>query len=315
MLIYKYSVMLKVALFLLLTTSYYSSFAQSPKTAPSTLTVPDTAFFDQDWERTTIPEDRKFARIMRHTSDGKPSGTVRDYFYPSWKKQFEGKLLSEAPDVPQGLCTGWYESGKLHFRGTYAGGQQQADFRQWHENGKEVKCTFVYNDALPLSKAKLHSYYNDGSSRKVFVVDLPIDTKGVVYKLDIRDEGEPPVSWATGLALAAAVTNPALGATALLSAGSNALSKQGSNASPITSTKCHWYITDNAATAKEFLTTKGKISNEETCYKSTRNITQETREISVSPGTRQLFFCVNNDNQTTAATATLSVSALVQRCQ
>ncbi|WP_152559779.1 toxin-antitoxin system YwqK family antitoxin [Hymenobacter sp. IS2118] len=291
-----------------------SLLAQRPKPA-AVLSPPDTVYFDQDWDRTEVPEDRKFVRVARHTPEGKPSGTVRDYFFPSWKKQFEGKLLSESPDVPQGLCTGWYEDGKLNFRGTYVSGQQQPDFRQWHEDGREIKCAFAYQDALALSKAKLHSYYNDGSSRKVFTVDLPINTVGIVYKLDIRDDGEPPVSWATGLALVAAISNPALGATALLSAGSSALTKQNTSPAPATSTKCHWYITDDLEAAKEFMDTKGSISRPEVCYKISRNITQETREIKIKEATHRLFFCVNNNNSTTAATATLSVSALVQACE
>lgn len=91
----------------------------------------DTTYFDLDWARTRTLEEVAYARITRRGPDGNLVGTVRDYFYPSWKKQWEGKLTRENPDTPTGLCTGWYENGQLSFRGTYAGGQQQADFKRW----------------------------------------------------------------------------------------------------------------------------------------------------------------------------------------
>jgi len=83
------------------------------KVTPPPIPPADTAYFDRDWERTTLPEDRSYARIARHAKDGKTIGTVRDFYYPSWKKQWEGKLTREQPDQPHGLCTNWYEAGGL----------------------------------------------------------------------------------------------------------------------------------------------------------------------------------------------------------
>jgi len=196
-----------------------------------TLPPPDTIYFDRDWERTQLPEDRAYARIARHV-DGKTVGTVRDYFYPSWKKQGEGKLLQESPDVLQGLCTAWYENGRLNFRGTYVQGLAQADFQHWAEDGHLVKCRYVYQDALPMSKGKMHSQYNSGSSRQVFTVDLPTSTVGVVYRLDIRDESQPPVTWNTALALGSAYLSPSATLVSMLSTGARALNNQAAAPTP-----------------------------------------------------------------------------------
>ncbi|WP_310391795.1 hypothetical protein [Hymenobacter sp.] len=288
--------------------------AQAKKAVVPPLPAPDTVYFDRDWERTTLPEDRVFARIARHDSEGKTAGTVRDYFYPSWKKQWEGKLVQEQPDLPQGLCIGWYESGQMNFRGTYTRGQQQGDFKSWGEDGHLITCSYAYQEALPLSKSKLHSYYNSGSSRQVFPVDLPANTAGVVYRLDIRDEGQLPISGSTAMALGAAYMNPIATATSLLATGSQSLAGQAATAGPPASTKCHWYIVPDEAAARQFLDTKGSITGKP-CYRQGNNICAETREIAVAAGTRRLYICINNDNETTAATATLSVSALVQTCK
>ncbi len=288
--------------------------AQRPKPAAVSLPPVDTAYFDRDWERTETLEEVAYARIARHDAAGKTMGTVRDYFYPSWKKQWEGKLTNEAPDKASGLCTSWHENGQLSFKGTYVNGAQQSDFRSWHDDGREIKCQSVMQDALPLSTASIHCSNCMHISRKVFVVDIPEGTVGIVYKLDVRDEGQPPVSWSTAMALAGVVGTGGMGATALLSTASSVLLKQGNAAPPTVSTKCHWYITPDEASAQQFMDTKGYIKDVKNCLRVASNTPQETRPITLPPGIRRLFVCVNNDNYTTDATATLSVTALVQTC-
>ncbi len=293
----------------------YSALAQRPKPAATSLPPADTVYFDRDWARTQTLEEVAYARIARHAADGKCLGTVRDYFYPSWKKQWEGKLVQEIPDVFVGLCSGWHENGQLSFRGTYVNGQKQGDFKSWRENGREIKCTSTIQDALPLSNAAIHCSNCIHSSRKVFTVDIPVGTVGIVYKLDVRDEGQPPVSWSTALAVAAVVGSGGTAAPALLGTAASALVKQGNNAPPTVSTKCHWYITPDPAAAQQFLDTKGTIADANVCLRAAVNTPQETRPITLPPGISRLFVCVNNDNYTTDATATLSVSALVQSCK
>lgn len=288
--------------------------AQRPKPAAIALPPADTVYLDRDWERTETLEEVSYARIAHHDATGKAIGTVRDYFYPSWKKQWEGKLAAEKPDKPAGLCSAWYENGQVSFRGTYINGVQQADFRSWHDDGREIKCTAVIQDALPLSTAAIHCSNCVHSSRKVFTVDIPAGTVGIVYKLDVRDEGQPPVSWSTALALVGVVGTGGAAAPALLSTAASALLRQGSGVAPTVSTKCHWYITPDAASAQQFLDTKGTITNTSVCLRAAVNTPQETRPIALPAGIRRLFVCVNNDNYTTDATATLSVTALVQSC-
>ncbi|MBW3127200.1 toxin-antitoxin system YwqK family antitoxin [Hymenobacter profundi] len=289
--------------------------AQKSKT---TVPLPptDTVYFDHDWERTDIAQDRVYARIARHGSDGLTVGTVRDYFYPSWKKQFEGKLIGEAPDVASGLCAAWYENGKPHFTGTYIKGAPQGDYREWREDGREIKVKLKWQEALALSTAKLHSYYNSGSSRVMVPVPLPPGTVGVVYKIDIRDEGQPPITWSTAITLAAAYAAAPVtgGASLLLTAGAKALASEAQQTPPEVSTKCRFFVTDDTQLTVPFMApaTKGQMPPVEHCFRSAVNVTQESRSFAVAPGTSQIFICVQNDNSRTAAKLSISVNALVK---
>ena len=157
----------RYSFYLLLLIISTRALAQRPKPAAVTSPQADTVYFDRDWERTETLEEVAYARIARHDASGKTVGSVRDYFYPSWKKQGEGKLLSESPDVLTGLCTGWYENGQLNFRGTYVKGQAQADFKSWREDGREIKCRYATQDALPISTATIHCSNCMHLSRKV----------------------------------------------------------------------------------------------------------------------------------------------------
>lgn len=305
----------RYALSILLLGSCLPTLAQRPKPAAVSLPPADTVYFDRDWVRTQTLEEVAYARIAYHGPDSKCLGTVRDYFYPSWKKQGEGKLVRESPDVLTGLCMSWHENGQLSFRSTYVNGQAQADFKSWNEAGREIKCRYSTRDALPLSRADIHCSTCMYLSRKVFEVDVPAGTVGIVYKLDVRDEGQSSVSWTTALKLAGALTNPATGTVALLSLATSALTNQATGAAPTKSTKCHWYITADAEAAQQFLATKGTISKPNVCYRAEENTPTETRPLTLAPGTRRLYVCVNNDNIRTDATATLSVTALVQTCQ
>lgn len=98
-------------------------------------------------------------------------------------------MIHESPDRASGLCQAWYENGQLSFRGTFVNGQAQADYRSWHEDGRLITCVFSTRDALPLISATLGCLNCMASSRKVFTVDLPANKVGIVYKLDLRDEG------------------------------------------------------------------------------------------------------------------------------
>ena len=286
--------------------------ASSPKATPTKPVIPaDTIYFDQDWARTDIPEDCKFARLIRHDADGQPTGTVHDYYLPSWKKQWEGKLLSEDPEVASGLCTFWHENGKMKTRGTYVRGEAQSDYQEWRPDGLPVKCKTRLAEALPMEEAQLHSYLHPGGSQHVFYAALPANTTSAIYRIDIRDETQPPVSWNSALMLAAVPSG-----MNLLSLGAAALQAEANQQKPPTaSTQCHYFVTTDRDQAQAFLQSQGKMPDANDCLFLTSSTQHEIRPVAIAGGQRQLYICVNNDNLQTAAIAKLSVTAVVKECK
>jgi hypothetical protein len=283
-----------------------------PRTSSKPIPPADTLYFDQDWVRTDIPEDRKYARLIRHGADGQPNGTVRDFYYPSWKKQWEGKLLSEDPEVATGLCTFWYETGKLKARGTYARGQALSDYQEWRPDGLPVKCSTKLVDALPTEQAQLHSQTHIGGSQHIFYAVLPPGTTSILYRFDIRDEGQPPISWNSAMALA----KSAVPGVSTLEAAMSALQAQAkAQRAPTISTQCHYFLTTDRSQAEAFLSTKGGMPASNACLYSNSSTQQEVRPLAIPTGARQVYFCVNNDNFQTAAIAKLSVTAVVKECK
>ncbi|MBC3541390.1 toxin-antitoxin system YwqK family antitoxin [Rufibacter sediminis] len=291
----------------------FSSLAQTSKAKQPIILTTDTMFFDQDWEETELKEDIKYARIIKRTALGVPYGTVRDFYYPSWKKQWEGKLSREAPDVPTGLCTYWYSNGKVQSIATYKDGVAQEDMRMWHENGTQVVCKYKFVETLPLTRAKLLPYFDSGSSRTVQTISIPENSYGLVYKLDIRDEGQPPVTWATVATLASIPAT--LGTSQMLLAGASAMRQAQNSKAPVVSTKCHYFITTSKENAEYFLQTKGSILEKESIVWYASNTPQDTRHLAIPKGINTLYFCINNDNYQTSAEATLSVSVLQKQCK
>lgn len=288
-----------------------TTLAQS-KTAPKPTIPADTLYFDQDWARTEVTEDRKYARLIRHDANGQPTGTVRDYYLPSWKKQWEGKLVSEDPEVASGLCTFWYETGKMKARGTYARGQALSDYQEWRPDGTPVKCNTKVVDALPTEQAQLHSQTYVGGSQHVFYAVLPPGTTNILYRFDIRDEGEPPISWNSAVAL---VKSSVPGASVLDMAMAAMQSQSSHQSTPLKSTQCHYFITTDRSQAEAFLRTKGGMPEGNSCLYATRSTQREVRPLAIPANARQVYFCVNNDNFQTAAVAKLSVTAVVKECK
>jgi len=75
-----------------------------------------TIYLDRDKEETFKPEDASFVRSINYLN-GVPSGMVRDYYYPSNKLQWDGKLASSNPDLKQGTCFIYDKTGKKAPRG------------------------------------------------------------------------------------------------------------------------------------------------------------------------------------------------------
>jgi hypothetical protein len=288
--------------------------AQAQQRPPSPPVPPaDTLYFDRDWASTSIPEDRTYARLIRHDSEGRPTGIVRDFYYPSWKKQWEGKLLSEAPEVPTGLCTFWYESGKLKARGTYSQGRPGSDYQEWQPTGTLITCKLKSFEALPIETAELHPYMHQGGSQHVFYVNLPENTASAIYRLDIRDIGQPMVSWNNIMTVAKLTALPS--GLGLLQAYVGAMQRDAQNLAAATRpTQCHYFVTTDINQAKNFYTTKGKIPESGFLY-ATSNTMNEVRPLANLNGARQLFICVNNNNMQTPAIAKVSITAFVKECK
>ena len=236
---------------------------------------------------------------------------MRDYYLPSWKKQWEGKLLSEDPEVAHGICTFWYENGKMKARATYVRGQAQSDYQEWRSDGTPFKCKTKLVEALPMAQAQLHSYYDPGGSQHVFYAELPANTTSAIYRIDIRDESQPPISWNSALTLAAVPSG-----ISLMSLGATALQAEANQQKvPTISTQCHYFVTTDRDQAQAFLKTQGKMPDASECLFLTRSTQHEVRPVTIAEGQRQLYICVNNDNLQTAAIARLSVTAVVKECK
>jgi len=283
------------------------------KTAPKPVIPADTIYFDQDWARTDIPDDRKYARLIRHGADGLPTGTVRDYYLPSWKKQWEGKLVSEDPETASGLCTFWYESGKPKARGTYARGQAMSDYQEWRTDGTLVKCKSRLVEALPNEQSQIHSSSHGTEMQHVFQAVLPPGTTSLLYRFDIRDEDQALISWnsVASLAVGSMISGLSLMEMGLKSMRTDARQQQ----VPTVSTQCHYFITANAEVARNFQQSDSEMPDAANCLYQTSSTQHEIRPLALPSGTKRVFFCVKNDNTFTAAIATLSVTAVVQECK
>lgn len=92
-----------------------------------------TYMFDEHWDFTQNPVEAHYYRIMTY-KDNKPVGTVTDY-YVSGQKQWEGKLLSDIPDVIHGKSTTYYESGKIQKVEKYKKGKRHGKRTYYYEDG------------------------------------------------------------------------------------------------------------------------------------------------------------------------------------
>lgn len=302
-------------LYLLLGLAPLGAWAQASRPAPAA--PPDTILLDDDRQPTQVLEDCRYLRLVRRDASGRPTGTVRTLSYPGKKLLWTGKLASESPEVWTGLCTTYYPNGRMAMRGTYVGGVAQADLQRWDKNGTALRCRVSQQTALETEEARLHSYYNDGDSRHVYTVDLPDQVLSIVYRLDIRDEGEADISWSTVTALlpANALQSTMQALTALTQSMSTEAAQE---AKPKTATKSHYFITTDFVHVQTFTAyaTKGRMPPEGgACLRRITDTNQEVRPLKMPPGARRLYICVSNDNYRQAAIARVSVTALVTQCQ
>lgn len=101
----------------------------------------ETKYFDKDWKPCTKTK-AAFYREIEYDSIGKPVGTTKDFFI-SGKCQWQGHLLSENPDVIEGLCIWYDENGNITQKGSYTNGKIDGEFIEYFPDGT-VKSTTNY---------------------------------------------------------------------------------------------------------------------------------------------------------------------------
>lgn len=306
---------MKAVYFLAVAGSCLSFSVSAQRPSPASI---DTVYLDPDWAPTGVRADARYARLVRHGADGLPVGTVRDYYYPSWKKQGEGKLLREAPDVLSGLCTGWHENGQLAFRGTYAQGVAQGDFQQWDAAGKPLRCGLAYRDVFrPQGATTLYPRLDPtAASSTVYTVPVPAGLDGVFYALDVRDqEPQPWLSLEKTVTLAVAgfkaYTGDIAGMGVTLHQLTGHITDAVQRTAPATPTKCRYLVTADGALAQQFLAAKGKIASAGLVL----NRARAADVVALPPGCRQFYVCISNDNYKTTALAQLAVKGVVYSCK
>jgi beta-lactamase superfamily II metal-dependent hydrolase len=263
----------------------------------------DTIYFDQDWKITNYLEDAKFARIAKRDPQRQIVGTVRDYYLPNWKIQFEGKVIGENPDIPVGVCTWYYENGQIQLKATYENGKASADIVQYNENGTKIECKDTVIEIFPIEQTKLHSKYNSGSSRKVYTIDVS-KFKNITIQYRIEDEkGSSLIDFGTSL-------------MALYSGGYTS-SLMAYSKTPISqkgSTKNTFFITTNRDVAQNFINTKGTINNIGIIHFSENSI-NETKSFVIAPNVKYIYIGVQNNNSLTSAVSSLEVVGMEKVCK
>lgn len=151
-----------------------------------------TILLDRDKEETLSSSDAAYIRKISY-QNGKPTGIVRDYFYPSNQLQWDGKLIQTNPDVKHGTSITYNERGRKREEATYNNGKLIGSILRWDEEGNEIltKKTYKAVTVLPPQTGYLFSYYNTGKSRAVIPVNLPSNTVLWYYEFTAsRDKSE-----------------------------------------------------------------------------------------------------------------------------
>ncbi len=83
-------------------------------------------------------------------------GLVRDY-YISGQMQWQGKLVSEAPDINDSICTWYYESGQVQKSTSYQSGVMQGASREYYDNGQLESESHYANNRLDGRRTSYHA--------------------------------------------------------------------------------------------------------------------------------------------------------------
>lgn len=142
-----------------------------------------TVYLDRDKEEVQQEQDAAYIRKISY-QNGKPAGLVRDYYAKTNVLQWDGKLISERPDVRQGTCITYNEEGQKVEEAMYKEGQLLGEARRWGDYGKEILKTKTYKTVTVLDPqvGYLVSYYNPGNSRTIIPVTLHENTVRWYYE-------------------------------------------------------------------------------------------------------------------------------------
>jgi len=121
-----------------------------------------TQLLNDKFQYVTDIRQAKFYRIITYKS-GKPFGIVKDYFL-SGQIQGTSKLLSEEPDVFDGIMENYYENGNKNSRGNYIKGKPDGIHRDWFENGN-------LKSEMNLKKGKLNGKYKAWHENGTLAID------------------------------------------------------------------------------------------------------------------------------------------------
>jgi len=102
-------------------------------------------YFDQDWKPCS-KEKASYYREIYYQYERKPTSIVKDY-YKNGKLQWEGKLISENPDVLDSICT-WYDNkGRVTEQRTFKSGQLNGAYTLFYPDGSVMQKN-MYADGV-----------------------------------------------------------------------------------------------------------------------------------------------------------------------
>lgn len=111
-------------------------------------------FFDHKFEPVTAPEKAVYYRLIAY-QNGNPFGKTTDY-YRNGVKQWEGELISEHPDVFEGLQTWYWENGAVKIQEVYKNNEPVGDTKVFLRTGQPANFNWevdYYNPALEAQEA------------------------------------------------------------------------------------------------------------------------------------------------------------------
>lgn len=262
----------------------------------------DTTYYDINKESTTIMEDAVYARVTKRDGNKTLIGMTRDYYLPSWTKLFEGKLLSQNPDVYDGICSFYYQNGNLSLKAKYVK-KIPVEFDQWNEEGKKVLCKDTIQEAAPYTEIKLgSSLLSNSTSRTVYTMNIGFQYKKLFIRYQIFDEGTNPEFIMASSLLSAYYT----GGVSMLK---NLLAVKESKENEIL-TKNTIFFTHDRSVAAAFISKKPY--DESKIFNKQINMSNKTFEL--EHPTKITYICIQNDNYKTDAKVRINAFGTVNYC-